>query len=215
MVEGPRGVEVPRGVSSTGGERIAPYIIVDDEEDGAQQEGCAPSSPQERERAPGGGSEMHPQPVAPEGPIEPRPAAGAEVEGSAEASRAETTVEAPVQLLGRRGFTRRPLALREAPRGHQAPRRVLPPEQGMYWFLNFLLIFCFSLSSNSRCLISHQPKAQCGFSGTCSPEGRGGGLSQPLGQRGPGRCPPRAVKRASSPTRKGGRRRGGRRQIPR
>ena len=158
---------------------------------------------------------MHPQPVAPEGPIEPRPAAGAEVEGSAEASRAETTVEAPVQLLGRRGFTRRPLALREAPRGHQAPRRVLPPEQGMYWFLNFLLIFCFSLSSNSRCLISHQPKAQRGFSGTCSPKGRGGGLSQPLGQRGPGRCPPRAVKRASSPTRKGGRRRGGRRQIPR
>ena len=91
-----RGVsEAPEGSQAPGDERIAPYIIVDDEEDGAPREGYVPSGPQEGERAPGGGPEVPPQPAAPVGPTEPRPASGAEVGGSAEAPRAETTVEAP------------------------------------------------------------------------------------------------------------------------
>jgi hypothetical protein len=53
--------------------------------------------------APNGGSEMPPQPVAPEGLIEPRPAAGAEMEGSTEAPRAETIVRAPVPTAGETG----------------------------------------------------------------------------------------------------------------
>ena len=54
------GIEAPEGSQASGGERIAPYIIVDDEEDGAPREGSVPSGPQEGERAPGGGSEMPP-----------------------------------------------------------------------------------------------------------------------------------------------------------
>ena len=68
---------------------------MDDEEDGAPREGSVPSGPQEGERAPSGGSETPPQPVVPEGSTEPRPASGADAGGSAEASCAETTVEAP------------------------------------------------------------------------------------------------------------------------
>ena len=40
--------------------------------------------------------------------------------------------------------------LREALRELQAPRRVLPPSKVCTSFLIFLLIFCFSLSFNSR-----------------------------------------------------------------
>jgi len=43
---------------------------------------------------------MPPQPVAPEGPTEPRLVVGAEVEGPVEAPRAETIVEAPVPTAG-------------------------------------------------------------------------------------------------------------------
>ena len=98
------GSEAPEGSQEPGGERITPYIIVDDEEDGAPQEGSVPPGPQEGERAPGGGSEMLPQPVALEAPIEPRPAAGAGVEGSAEVPRAETTAEAPAPTAGETGI---------------------------------------------------------------------------------------------------------------
>jgi len=41
----------------------------------------------------------------------------------------------------------------------------------MYWFLISLLIF-FVFLFLLICVIPHQPEAQSGFSGTCSPEGR-------------------------------------------
>ena len=83
--------------------RVAPYIIVDDEEDGAPQGGSVPPGPQEGERAPGGGLEAPKEPEAPEGPTGPRPAAGAEVEGSGEAPRTETTVKAPATSTVEKG----------------------------------------------------------------------------------------------------------------
>ena len=46
---------------------------------------------------------MPAQPAVPEGPTEPRPASGAEVGGSTEAPRAETTVEAPAPTAGETG----------------------------------------------------------------------------------------------------------------
>ena len=98
------GSEAPEGSHAPGGERITPYIIVDDEEDGAPQGGPVPLGPQEGERAPGGGSEMPPQSVVSEGPIEPHPAAGVEVEGLAEAPWAETTVGSPVPTAGETGI---------------------------------------------------------------------------------------------------------------
>ena len=103
VLEGSRargGSEAPEGSHVPGGVRVAPYIIVDDEEDGAPQGGSVPPGPQEGERAPGGGLEAPQEPVAPEGPTEPRPAARAEVGRSAEASRSETTVGAPVPSAG-------------------------------------------------------------------------------------------------------------------
>ena len=51
----------------------------------------------------GGGSEVPPQPVAPEGPTEPRPASGVEAGGSVETPRAETTVEVPAPTAGETG----------------------------------------------------------------------------------------------------------------
>ena len=83
--------------------RVAPFIIVDDEEDGAPQGGSIPPGPQEGEKAPGGGSEMPPKPVALEGPIERCPVARAEVEGLAEALSAGTTVGAPAPSAGETG----------------------------------------------------------------------------------------------------------------
>jgi len=56
--------------------------------------------PQEGEKASGGRSEVPPQPVAPQGLAEPRPASGAEAGGSVEASQAGTTVEAPAPSAG-------------------------------------------------------------------------------------------------------------------
>jgi len=97
------GSEAPEGSQVPGGVRVAPYIIVDDEENGAPQGGSVPPGPQEGERAPGGGLEAPQEPVALEGPTEPRPAAGAEAERSAEASRAETTIGAPVPSPGETG----------------------------------------------------------------------------------------------------------------
>ena len=94
------GSETLEGLKVPGGMRVAPYIIVDDEEDGAPQGGSVPPGPQEGERAPGGGLEAPQEPVAPEGPTEPRPLAGEEVEGSVEAPRAETTIEAPAASAG-------------------------------------------------------------------------------------------------------------------
>ena len=59
--------------------------------------------PQEREKASGGESEVPPQPIAPEGPAEPRPASEAEAGDSVEALRAETTVEVPAPTAGETG----------------------------------------------------------------------------------------------------------------
>jgi len=130
-----------RGVSSTGGERIAPYIIVDDEEDGAPQEGSVPSGPQEGERVPTGGSEMPPQPVAPEGPIEPRPVTGAKVEGLTEAPRAKTTIRAPVPTVGETGTHSTSLS---APRGAQgAPSSQKSAAPRARYVLVFYLSFNF------------------------------------------------------------------------
>ena len=98
------GSEAPKGSHVPGGVRVASYIIVDDEEDGAPQGGPVPSDPEEGERAPGGGLEAPQEPVAPEGPTGPRP--GVEV---AEASRAETTLGAHVPSVGETGA--RPMTL--------------------------------------------------------------------------------------------------------
>jgi hypothetical protein len=86
-----------------GGGRTAPHIIVDDEDDGAPREGSVLPGPQEGEKASGGRSEVPPQPVAPEGPTEPRPASSAEAGGSIEAPRSETTVKAPAPTAGETG----------------------------------------------------------------------------------------------------------------
>ena len=74
---------------------------MDDEEDGAPQEGSVPLGPQEGERMPGGGSAAPPQPEVPEGSIEPRPVFGAGC--SAEEPRAETSVEVPALTAGETG----------------------------------------------------------------------------------------------------------------
>ena len=58
---------------------------------------------QEREKASGGESEVPPQPIAPEGPSEPRPASGAEAGDSVEASRTETIVEVLAPSAGKSG----------------------------------------------------------------------------------------------------------------
>ena len=110
------GSEAPEGSQAPGGERVAPNIIVDDEEDGAPQGGSVPPGPREGERAPGGGSETPQEPATPEGLIEPCPAAGVDVEGSPEALRAGTTVGAPVPSLGETGT--RPM-IPSAPGGSQ------------------------------------------------------------------------------------------------
>ena len=107
VLEGSRargGSEAPEGSQAPGGARVAPFIIVDDEEDGAPQGGSVPPGPQEGERAPGGGSETPQEPMEPVGPIEPRPAAGADVEGSAEALWAGMTIGAPVPFVGEMGI---------------------------------------------------------------------------------------------------------------
>jgi len=149
------GSEAPEGSQAPGGDRIAPYIIVDDEEDGAPQEGSVPMGPQEGETAPGSGFEMPPRPVAPEAPIEPRPAAGAELGGLTEAPGAETTARAPMPSAGETGIHPTTPSAPGSARELQAPKRVLLPVRGMYWFLIFLLTFCFSLSS----YLCHSPLA--------------------------------------------------------
>jgi hypothetical protein len=115
------GSEAPEGSQAPGGGQTIPHIIVDDEEVSALREGSVPSGPHEGERAPGGGSEAPPRPVVPEGPTEPRLVSGAEAGGSAEASQAETTIEAPAPTARGRGSIRWPLVLRETPRELQAP----------------------------------------------------------------------------------------------
>jgi len=96
------GSEAPEGSQAPGGGQTVPHIIVDDE-DGAPQEGSIPVGPQEREEALGGESEVPPQPIAPEGPTEPRPASEAEAGDSVEAPRAETTVEVLAPTAGETG----------------------------------------------------------------------------------------------------------------
>jgi len=70
------GSEAPEGSQAPGLLGTAPHIIVDDEKDGAPWDDSVLLGTQEGERASGGGSEVPPQPAAPEGPSEPRPASG-------------------------------------------------------------------------------------------------------------------------------------------
>ena len=98
------GSEAPEGSQHRGGgERTAPHIIVDDEEDGAPQEGSVPSGRQEGERASGGGLEVPPTAGGAGGPDRTPPSSGAEVGGSAEVPRAETTVAAPASTVEETG----------------------------------------------------------------------------------------------------------------
>jgi len=137
-----------------------------------------------------------------------------EVEGSAEVPWAETTVEAPTPTIGETGIHPTTLG---APGGAQgAPsshKSAAPPSKVCTSFLIFLLIFCFSLSFNSRRYpFSRKHKvASVGLAPLKAM--KRGAQSTPRSAR-PKSPPPQAAKRASSPTRKGGRRRGGRCQIP-
>jgi len=79
------GSEAPEGPQALGGGQTVPHIIVDDE-DSAPRKGSVPVGPHEGEKASGGGSEVPPQPVAPEGLAKPRPKSGAEAGGLGEAS---------------------------------------------------------------------------------------------------------------------------------
>ena len=74
----------------------------------------------------------------PEGPIEPRATAGAEVEGSAEAPGPGRPLEPLLPLQGRREFARQPPELWEVPRELRAPKRVLPLGQGKHYCLVLL-----------------------------------------------------------------------------
>jgi len=96
------GSEAPEGTQAPGGGQVVPHIIVDDE-DSAPREGSVPVGPQEGEKASGGESEAPPQPVAPEGVAEPRPAPGAGASASEEATQAETTIVAPAPSAGETG----------------------------------------------------------------------------------------------------------------
>ena len=96
------GSEAPEGSQAPGGGQTVPHIIVDDE-DGAPREGSVPVGPQESEKASRGESEVPPQPIASEGPTDPRPASGAEAGDSVVAPRTETIVEAPAPSAGETG----------------------------------------------------------------------------------------------------------------
>jgi hypothetical protein len=96
------GSEAPEVSEAPGGGHTGPHIIVDDD-DSPPQDGSVPVGSQEREKASGGESEVPPQPIAPEGPSEPRPASGAEAGDSVEASRTETIVEVLAPSAGKSG----------------------------------------------------------------------------------------------------------------
>ena len=123
---------------------------MDDEDYGAPREGSIPSGPRGVERTPGGRSEVPPQPVAPKGPTEPRPVFGAEAGGSVEAPRSETTVKAPAPTARETGVYPTALGTSGGPGSSKLPEEGCPPSKVCIGFLIFLLIFCFSLSSDLR-----------------------------------------------------------------
>ena len=96
------GSKAPEGPQAPGGGQTVPHIIVDDE-DSAPREGSVSMGPLEGEKASGGGSEVPPQQVVPEGLAEPRPESEAEAGGLVEASQAETAVGAPTPSAGETG----------------------------------------------------------------------------------------------------------------
>ena len=207
-----------RGRGPEGGQRpprgLAPYIIVDDEEDDAPQEGSVPPGPQEGERAPDDESDMPPQPMASEGPTEPRPAVGAEVEGSAEAPRAETTVEAPVPTAGETG--NHPTTLGAPGGAHGAPSSQKGAAPRARYVLVFDLSFNFLFFSFFEFALSpFQPEAQGGFSGARAPKGReeGGSVNPWVSEAQV--AAPLSHEEGELSHEEGGRRRGRRRQIPR
>ena len=106
----------------------------------------------------GGESEAPPQLVVPEGLAEPRPASGAGVGGSVEATQAETTVEAPAPSAGETRVRPTAPGASGGPKELRAPRRNLPPERGAYRIFD-LSFFCFSLSSDSCYFFSRKQKA--------------------------------------------------------
>ena len=73
------------------------------DEDSAAREGSGPVGPQEGEKALEVGSEVLPQPVAPETLAEPAPASGAGTGALVEASQAETAVVSPAPSVGEAG----------------------------------------------------------------------------------------------------------------
>jgi len=81
--------------------------------------------------------------VAPEGPTEPCPAPGAEVEGSAEAPWAESTVEAPVPTAGETGIRLTTLSAPRGAQGDPSSQNSASPEQGMYWLFDLSFDFLF------------------------------------------------------------------------
>jgi len=84
-------------------------------------------APQEREKASGGESEVPPQPIAPEGPAEPRPASGAEAGDLVEAPRTETTVEVPAPTAGEMGVQPTAPGTLEGPQGVPSSQKKAAP----------------------------------------------------------------------------------------
>ena len=108
----------------------------------------------------GGGSEVPPQPVAPQSLAEPRPMFGAEAGGSVEGSQAETTVDAPAPSASDTGV--QPTAPGASGGAQGAPcsqKKTAPPSEVRIGLLTFLLIFCFSLSSDLCYFFSRKHKA--------------------------------------------------------
>jgi hypothetical protein len=126
------GSEAPERFQALGGGQAVPHIIVDDE-DSAPWEGSVPVDPREGEKASGGGSEAPPQPVAPEGLAEPRPASRAQVGGSVEASQAETTVEAPASSTGEVGVRPTAPGASGGPQGAPSSQKKTAPRARYVW----------------------------------------------------------------------------------
>ena len=105
--------------------------------------------PQEGEKASGGESEAPPQPVAPEGLAEPRPASGAEAGGSVEATQAETIVAAPAPSAGETGVRPTAPGVSGGPQGVLSSQKKAAPRARCVWVFYFLFgffVFLFLLT---------------------------------------------------------------------
>ena len=102
--------------------------------------------PKEEEKASEDEFEAPPQPVVPEGLVEPRPASEAGAGASVEATQAETTVEAPAPSAGEAGV--RPTAPGTAggPQGvPSSHKKATPGARYILDFCSFFFIFLFLL----------------------------------------------------------------------